>query len=107
MAVKPIYATGLDAGSRKTRMVICVLENGRIRFLGAGVVDSEGWLKGRIADQKAVSASILAAQREAEARAGISVGSAVVGMGGNTVRGANGRGVGEGGHIRGIEQRAV
>src|ERR1700730_832732 len=107
MAVKPIYAVGLDPGSRKTRMVICVLENGRIRLLGAGVVDSQGWLKGRIADQKAVSASILAAQREAEALAGMSVGSAVVGMGGQTVRGANGRGVMEWGHTREIEQRDV
>ena len=107
MAVKPIYAVGLDPGSRKTRMVICVLENGRIRLLGASAVDSQGWLKGRIADQKTVSASILRAQREAEALAGISVGSAVVGMGGQTVRGANGRGVVEWGHIREIEQRDV
>ena len=93
MAMKPIYAAGLDAGSRKTRMAICVLEQGRLRFLGASSVDSEGWLKGKIADQKAVSASIQAALGEAESRAGVSVGSAVVGMGGNAVRGANGRGV--------------
>ena len=32
MAAKPIYAVGLDAGSRRTRMVICVLENGRLRL---------------------------------------------------------------------------
>lgn len=107
MAAKPTYAVGLDPGSRKTRMVICVLENGRIRLLGASAVDSEGWLKGRIADPKTVSASILRAQREAEALAGISVGSAVVGMGGQTVRGANGRGVVEWGHNREIEQRDV
>ncbi len=107
MAVKPIYAVGLDAGSRKTRIVICVLERGRMRFLGSSAVESQGWVKGRIADQKAVSASILSALREAEARAGVSVGSTVVGMGGATVRGANGRGVVEWGHIREIEQRDV
>jgi len=107
MAMKPIYAAGLDAGSRKTRMVICVLEQGRLRFLGASSVDSEGWLKGKIADQKAVSASIQAALGEAESRAGVSVGSAVVGMGGNAVRGANGRGVVEWGQLREIEQRDV
>jgi len=107
MAVKPIYAVGLDAGSRKTRMVICVLEGGRVRFLGSSAVESQGWLKGRIADQKAVSACILAALREAEVRAGVSVGSAVVGMGGTKVRGANGRGVVEWGHVREIEQRDV
>ena len=107
MAAKPIYAAGLDAGSRKTRMVICLVEHGRIRLLGASVVPSQGWFKGKIADPKAVSASILAALREAEARAGVSVGSAVVGMGGNSVRGANGRGVLEWGHNREIEQRDV
>src|SRR5437868_11062764 len=100
MAVKRIYAVGLDAGSRKTRLVICLVEDGRIRFLGSGAVQSRGWIKGKIADQKAVSASILSALREAEAQAGVSVGSVVVGIGGNTVRGANGRGVLEWGHSR-------
>jgi len=107
MAVKPNYAVGLDAGSRQTRLAICLLENGRIRFLGAGAAESEGWLKGRIADQKAVSQSILAALREAEACAEVSVGSVVVGVGGPTVRGANGRGVLELGYVREIEQRDV
>src|SRR5204863_3333175 len=107
MAVKPIYTVGLDPGSRCTRMVICVLEEERIRFLGAGVSESQGWLKGRIADQKAVAHSVLAALREAEANAGVSVDAAVVGMGGPTVRGANGRGVMELGYSREIEQRDV
>jgi cell division protein FtsA len=107
MAVKPIYAVGLDAGSRNTRIVICVLEEGRIRFLGAGVSASQGWLKGRIGDQKAVANSVLAALREAEANAGVSVDAAVVGLGGPTVRGANGRGVMELGYSREIEQRDV
>jgi cell division protein FtsA len=107
MAVKPIYAVGLDPGSRSTRMVICVLEEGRIRFLGAGVSESQGWLKGRIGDQRAVANSVLAALREAEANAGVSVDAAVVGMGGPTVRGANGRGVMELGYSREIEQRDV
>src|SRR5260370_4585840 len=107
MAVKPIYAVGLDAGSRKTRIVICVLERGRMRFLGSSAVESQGWVKGGSGDGKAVSGWIRAAMREAEARAGVSVGCTVVGMGGATVRGANGRGVVEWGHIREIEQRDV
>ncbi|HEY2015276.1 MAG TPA: cell division protein FtsA [Bryobacteraceae bacterium] len=107
MAVKPIYAVGLDAGSRKTRMVICILEERRLRLLGCATAESQGWLKGKIADQKAVTGSILAALREAEAVAGISVESAVVGMGGPTVRGASGRGVVELGHVREVEQRDV
>ncbi len=107
MAAKPIYAVGLDAGGRQTRLVICVLEESRIRFLGCAAVESQGWIRGKIADQKAVTDSILAALREAEAVAGVSIESAVVGMGGLTVRGANGRGVAELGHVREVEQRDV
>src|SRR4051794_25314213 len=102
MAVKPIYGVGLDAGSRTTRMTICALEGGRLRLVGAGTAASHGWLKGRIADQSAVADSIRAALREVEATAGVSVEAAVVGMGGNTVRGANGRGVIELGHTRAV-----
>ncbi len=107
MAVKPIYAVGLDTGSRRTRMVICLLEEGRLRFLGGASVESEGWQKGRIADQRAVTDCVLAALREAEANAGVSVEALVAGVGGPTVRGANGRGVVELGHVREIEQRDV
>jgi cell division protein FtsA len=107
MAAKPIYAVGLDAGGRTTRMVICLLEGRRVRLLGCATAESRGWLKGKIADQRAVAESILAVLREAESVAGVSVESAVVGMGGPTVRGANGRGVVELGHVREVEQRDV
>src|SRR5215469_5595919 len=107
MAAKPIYGVGLDAGSRSTRMAICALEDGRLRFLGGGTAPSHGWLKARIADQTAVADSVRAALREAEAAAGVSAEAAVVGVGGNTVRGANGRGVIELGHVRAVEQRDI
>ena len=107
MAVKPLYGVGLDAGSRKTRMVICGLEGKRMRLLGSGCVPSHGWSKGRIADQTAVADSIRGALREAELAAGVSAEAAVVGVGGNTVRGANGRGVIDLGHVRAVEQRDV
>lgn len=107
MAAKPIFAAGLDAGSRKTRLVICVLEDGRLRLVGVAAVESQGWLKGRIADQRAVTETILSALREAESMAGAPVESVVVGMGGPTLRGANGRGVVELGQTREIEQRDV
>jgi cell division protein FtsA len=107
-AVKPMYAVGIDPGSRRTRVVICTYENGRIRFLGAGDTESQGWLKGRIADQSAVSESVLAALRAAEHSAGgASVESAVVGMGGPTTRGHSGRGVLELGYVREIDRRDV
>jgi len=97
----------LDAGSRVTRLVVCLLEQGRLRLLGCAAAASEGWAKGRITDQRAVAESVIVALSEAEATAGVSVESAVVGMGGPTLRGANGRGVLELGRIREIEQRDV
>jgi cell division protein FtsA len=107
MTEKPVYAVGLDAGSRTTRVVVCVLERGRLRFLGAGSAPSEGWVKSRIADQMAVSESVRIAVGEAQAYAGVNVESAVVGMAGQTVRGGNGRGAVELGHVREIETRDV
>jgi cell division protein FtsA len=106
MAEKPMYAVGLDVGSTKTRMVVCTLED-QLRLLGCSVVESRGWSKGSIADQQAVAESILAALGEAESRSGISVESAVVGMGGPSLRGAAGRGVLELGYPREIQQRDV
>src|ERR1019366_3655249 len=107
MPDKPMYAVGLDAGSSKTRMVVCALEEERLRLLGCALVESQGWSKGSIADQQAVAESILAALEQAELSAGVSVESAVVGMGGPSLRGANGRGVLEMGSPREIQQRDV
>ncbi len=69
------------------------LENSRLRLLGAGVAKSEGWWKGRIADQQALVASMERAIRGAEKSAGVSVASAVVGMGGASIEGLNNRGL--------------
>jgi cell division protein FtsA len=107
MAGKPIYGVGLDAGSRRTRLVAAVLEDDGLRLIGYGAAESAGWLKGAIADQSAVSGSILKALREAEATAGVSLEGAVVGMGGPAVRGGNARGVVELGYVREIEQAHV
>ena len=105
MPEKVIQAVGLDAGSSRTRCVVCALENSRLRLLGWGEAQSQGWLKSRIADQAAVSGSILDAVREAERCAGLSIHSLVVGTGGSTVRGANSRSSIELGRTRAIEQR--
>jgi len=107
MAEKLTLAAGLDAGSRRTRLVVCALERGRMRFLGSGSVESQGWVKGRIADQKAVADSIVAALREAEAASGVSVESVVAGIGGLGVRGANARGALELGYLREVQQSHV
>jgi cell division protein FtsA len=105
MESKPIYAVGLDAGSNRTRFAIGVLEQAGLRVIGFGQAASEGWVKGRIADQRAASEAILRAVREAESLAQTSIESAVVGMGGPTVRGANSRAAIEVGRKREIEHR--
>jgi cell division protein FtsA len=104
---QPIYAVGLDAGSTRTRFAIGVLEAEGLRLIGFGETESEGWVKGRIADQRAASESILRAVREAETMAQATVESAVAGMGGPTVRGANSRAAIEVGRRREIEHRDV
>src|SRR5271165_7150112 len=98
-------AVGLDAGSAWTRCVICRLEDNCMRFLGYGSAPSQGWAKGLIADQTAVSECMLAALREAEATAQVSVEGAVVGVGA-AVRGANCRGLHDLGRVRDVN-RAV
>ena len=104
MAVKPIYAAGLDTGSRRTRLVICVLENSRIRFAGASVRRIAGLDQGRIADQQAVAESITAALREAEQQRRL-----CASIGGRRAwaappfAGANGRGVLELGYVQEIQ----
>ncbi|MEK7405042.1 MAG: cell division protein FtsA [Acidobacteriota bacterium] len=104
MSAKPIYAMGVDAGSDRTRAVICLLEQGRLRLLGYGEAAAEGWLQSRIADQKAVAASILAARREAERVAQGRVGSAVLGTGGSTICCGTGKGGYEAGYSREFNQ---
>ncbi len=91
MASKPVIAAGLDAGSAKTRAVVLALEDGHLRFLGSGEVDSIGWNRGRIADSHALSVCIQAAVRQAEQAAGQAVDSVTAGMGAS-VQGFDNRG---------------
>ena len=63
MEEKPKYAVGLDAGSLRTRFTIGVLEPSGLRLIGFGESASEGWVKGRIADQHAAAESILRSLR--------------------------------------------
>src|SRR5439155_23866055 len=66
MSSKTQLAVGLDAGSSRTRCIICALEGEHLRYLGHGLASSTGWAKGRIADQEAVAESIRAAVTDAE-----------------------------------------
>src|SRR5712664_3893690 len=91
MTSKTQLAVGLDAGSSRTRCVICAIENGGIRYLAHGLAPSAGWAKGRIIDQAAVAESIRAAVTDAEQGARVSVDAVTIGTGGMEVRGAHSR----------------
>ena len=97
------YAVGIDAGSQRTRCVVCLVEDSSVRLIGYGESTSRGWGKARVSDQGAVSESIRAAVEEAEASAGISIDAAVVGVGGVAVESANSRGLYEFGRPREID----
>jgi cell division protein FtsA len=100
-------AVGLDAGSAWTRCVICRLEDNCLRLLGCGSADlPKAGRRGFINDHTAVAECMLAALREAENNAQVSVEGAVVGVGA-TVRGANCRGLHDLGRTRTVEQRDV
>jgi cell division protein FtsA len=93
MRLKPQLAAGLDAGSSRTRCVVCLLEDGHIRLLSYGLATSAGWQKGRVVDQEAVASVMRAAVEDAERGAGVPIPSVTLGMGGNSIRGAQGRGL--------------
>ena len=100
MTSKAQLAVGLDAGSSRTRCVICAVENGGIRYLSHGLAPSAGWAKGRIADHVAAAESIRAAVNDAERGAEVSVEAVTLGMGGMDVHGAQSRGLYEFGRPR-------
>jgi cell division protein FtsA len=102
MAAKTRLAAGVDAGSLRTRCVICSVEDQRIRFLGAGSVRSHGWQKGRVADPEALEKDIAAAVDEAQSRARTLLESAVIGLGGPSFEALQGYGLYELGRPREI-----
>ncbi|MGH9594179.1 MAG: cell division protein FtsA [Bryobacteraceae bacterium] len=104
MAAKMQLAVGLDAGSSRTRCLICTLERDQIRCLSYGLAPSAGWTKGRVSDQEAVAESIRAAVTDAERGAQVSVEAVTIGVGGSSIRGMQSRGLYEFGRPREIDQ---
>ena len=100
MAVKSQIAVGVDAGSSWTRCVICGLEGDQLRYLGHGLAASAGWSKGRISDPEAVAESIRAAVTDAGHGCRVSVEAVTLGIGGDHIHGAQGRGLYEFGRPR-------
>src|SRR5579862_1076352 len=101
---KTQLAVGLDAGSSRTRCVICALDGDQIRCISYGLAASSGWTKGRISDQEAVAESLRAAVADAERGAHVSVEAATIGVGGAAIRGMQSRGLYEFGRPREIDQ---
>lgn len=90
------YLAALDLGSTMTRALVAeVSEAGEetppLRFVGFGESESQGWRKGVVADLEAVAGSIKKAVEQADATAGISIESAVVGIGGPHIHGISSR----------------
>lgn len=103
MSSKLQIAVGVDAGSSRTRCVICALDGDHIRYLSHGLAESAGWAKGRVTDQEALAESIHAAVEDAERGARVSVESVTVGVGGVGIAGAQSRGVYEFGRPREVD----
>jgi len=100
MAAKTQICASVDAGSSRTRCVICTLEGDELHYLSHGLATSAGWSKGRVVDQVAASESIRAAVTDAERGAGVSVEAITLGIGGMHVHGAQSRGLYEFGRPR-------
>jgi cell division protein FtsA len=100
MSNKPQVAVGLDLGSSRTRCLILLVEEGRLRYAGHGEVPSDGWSKGRLADQQAVTTCVRAVVQQSEKQAGVPVDALVVGIGGSGIEGINSRGIYEFGRPR-------
>jgi cell division protein FtsA len=101
--LNPHLAVGLDAGSSRTRCIICALEGDQIRYLGHGLAQAAGWGKGRVIDQDALAESIHAAVTDAERGARVSVDGVTVGVGGMSIAGAQSRGMYEFGRPREVD----
>jgi cell division protein FtsA len=103
MATRTQLAVGVDAGSSRTRCLICALEGDHIRYLSHGLAHGAGWAKGRVIDQDALADSIRAAVVDAERGARLPVESATIGVGGIGISGAQGRGLYEFGRPREVD----
>ncbi|HEY4362211.1 MAG TPA: cell division protein FtsA [Bryobacteraceae bacterium] len=100
MAAKTQICASVDAGSSRTRCVVCALEGDELHYLSHGLALSAGWSKGRVVDQVAASESIRAAVTDAERGAGVSIEAVTLGIGGMHVHGAQSRGLYEFGRPR-------
>ena len=101
------FLVGLDLGTSETRCVVGLEEQGRIRYVSYGAARSGGWKKGVIVDQDPVVQSIEQAVAEAESNGGLTIDSAVVGVGATVASAASRGAVSVVGRPEGIERADV
>ncbi|MCZ2152709.1 MAG: cell division protein FtsA [Bryobacterales bacterium] len=107
MAEKRNTVVGIDLGSNRLRSFAAAMEGNSLRYLGSASIASAGWSKGRLSDPNALQSAIRELVAETEAEAGVAIESAVLGIGGPTVRSFNLRGIHELGSRREIDQFEV
>jgi cell division protein FtsA len=97
MNQKPEHLAVLDVGNSKTRALVAEIPHSnsddpsRLRFLGFGEAESQGWHKGNLVDIGQASASIREAVEQAGHAAGVVIESAAVGIGGLHLQGISSR----------------
>ena len=93
MARKDQTIVGLDLGSSKTCVLVCLPgEEGKLEVAGFGVADSKGWRKSVIVNLDQAVLALKKAVEAAETAAGVSIISAYVGVAGTHIKGVNSRG---------------
>src|SRR5208337_3785845 len=82
-----------DLGSVKTSALVCMPNSeGKLELAGVGVAESKGWRKGVIVNLDLTALAVKKATEAAEAAAGVSIDSALVGVAGAHIKGVNSRG---------------
>jgi cell division protein FtsA len=79
----------LDIGSAYTRVLAADLNEGALRYLGHGIVESAGMRKGLIAELAPAAKAVKAANEQTERVARVNIEECVVGVGGPHIRGLN------------------
>lgn len=93
LARKDYFIVGLDLGSVKTCALVCKPNShGKLEVAGVGLAESKGWRKGLIVNLDLTVLAVKKAIENAEAAAGVSIGSAYVGVAGSHIKGVNSQG---------------
>ncbi|MBM3295028.1 MAG: cell division protein FtsA [Candidatus Aminicenantes bacterium] len=88
------YVVAVDIGTRKVQALIGELsEERKIEVIGVGLAESKGLRKGVVVNLEATTEALKKARQEAELMAGVTIGSAFLGISGAHIKSFNSRGV--------------